>query len=203
MVSLSPALGIFLVALLLFGARRLARDVDAKGVPREIAEIDPAGVISIEGRRVLIGAGQEMQALNHDTIGPVHLLMALTGQPDAFVAVILQHFGLDQQTVRWRMKEMLVLGDADRRTTRLPFTLGAIEAVGLAKAEATALGHVEVGPVHLLIGVLRVGGEASDILTGLGMSLDEARKALARTAADSSPMLSARANPQRTPLRDP
>ena len=58
------------------------------------------------------------------------------------------------------------------------FTDKARQAVVLAQEEARRLGHPEVGPEHLLLGLLAVDGEsaATGALTGLGIPLDDLRR---------------------------
>ncbi|WP_216322513.1 Clp protease N-terminal domain-containing protein [Deinococcus aestuarii] len=46
----------------------------------------------------------------------------------------------------------------------------------LAREEANRLGHAQVGPEHLLLGLMRVEGGGRDVLLGLGADLDRMRE---------------------------
>ncbi|GMA15219.1 ATP-dependent Clp protease ATP-binding subunit (plasmid) [Deinococcus metallilatus] len=45
-----------------------------------------------------------------------------------------------------------------------------------AREEANALGHAQVGPEHLLLGLMRAEGGGRDVLTALGADLDRMRQ---------------------------
>jgi hypothetical protein len=60
------------------------------------------------------------------------------------------------------------------------FSDRARRVVVAAQEETRALGHGEIGSQHLLLGVLAVGGIASDAVVPLGVSLGEARREASR-----------------------
>jgi hypothetical protein len=67
------------------------------------------------------------------------------------------------------------------------FTDQACRVVVMAQEEARGLGHGQIGSEHLLLGVLVVGGIASDALGSLGASLRDARREVAKQ--DTPPAL--------------
>lgn len=63
---------------------------------------------------------------------------------------------------------------------------GTKEAIELAEKEAVSLGHPFIGTEHLLIGLLAQDGDAKEILDEFGISVDDARKAVASKVGDVS-----------------
>jgi len=62
------------------------------------------------------------------------------------------------------------------------FTERARQVVVLAQDEARALKHDYIGTEHILLGLLREGGLATNVLESLGVRLEEARSYVARIA---------------------
>ena len=61
------------------------------------------------------------------------------------------------------------------------FTAQAREVIVLAQEEAVGLRHNYIGTEHLLLGLLRIGdGPAARVLAGFGVTIDEARRMVAR-----------------------
>jgi len=67
------------------------------------------------------------------------------------------------------------------------FTKPAFQAMSFAREEARALGHDDVRPEQILLGLLRQEGLAAQILTGLDLTLERARDQLVRGSADHAP----------------
>nr|WP_119727648.1 Clp protease N-terminal domain-containing protein [Thermomonospora amylolytica] len=67
------------------------------------------------------------------------------------------------------------------------FAKDAREAVVLAQQEARELGHDEIGPEHVLLGLLRVGtGPAAEALRAHDVDLDDLRARLRSPAEDAA-----------------
>lgn len=67
------------------------------------------------------------------------------------------------------------------------FTRGARLAVTLAQEDARDLGSVEIGPEHLLLGVLQGAGyEFGSLLSGLGLTTEAVRARLAQADPDQA-----------------
>jgi ATP-dependent Clp protease ATP-binding subunit ClpA len=60
------------------------------------------------------------------------------------------------------------------------FTKEARQAVALAQEEATQLRHGWIGTEHLLLGVLRAGGDGARLLEGFGLQLEPLREEVVR-----------------------
>jgi ATP-dependent Clp protease ATP-binding subunit ClpC len=113
--------------------------------------------------------------LDHDYIGPEHLLLGLIhGGGVAPKALESQGIGLD--AVRQRVDEVIGRGQ-QARSGHIPFTPRAKEVLNLALREAQGLGHRYIGTEHLLLGLLSEGESvAAQVLTGLGADLDGTRE---------------------------
>jgi ATP-dependent Clp protease ATP-binding subunit ClpC len=161
--------------MLLTGAKNLPA-IGAR-VGREVGRIRGAIAEMRYGsavRTFLALARTEAVRLQHRHVGPEHLLMALTLEPDRATEQVLGSFGVSPDQLRWRLKESLVHGsspvDAD-----VPYGGAARSIVELAMTEAKDLGHERVDPVHVLLAMLRRDDETTGALRSLGVSLEQAR----------------------------
>jgi len=134
-----------------------------------------------DARRVLVSAQEEVRDLGSELAGTEHLLLALT-RVDALVGDLLQGLGVTHE----RLRREVVPGHGTGEVVPLgPDFKAALE---VAVKEADRLGRPGVGPEHLLLGVLDVGGVAAACLHELGVSGDEVRQALLVVAsADPDP----------------
>lgn len=125
-------------------------------------------------RLVVVRAQEEARMLDHDHIGPGHLLLALI--PSGGVAPkALESMGIDLAVVRQRVEEIIGRG-AQAPPGHIPFTPAAKQVLKLSLDEAKALGHGYIGTEHLLLGLISEGdGVAAQVLTGLGAGLDGVR----------------------------
>jgi len=98
-------------------------------------------------------------------------------------ATALAALGIDLDEVRRRAEEAFGPGALERSRRRrsprwggyIPFTKDAKKALELGLREAIGLGHNYIGTEHILLGLLRAGGPAHDVLTGRGVGLEVAR----------------------------
>lgn len=120
------------------------------------------------GRRVLVLAQEEVRLLDHDAITTEHLLLGLIGERESVAARSLASVGVTIDAARARVQEVIPPSGRDLSSPP-PFSQGARQALELALREALALGHDHIGTEHLLLGVVREGGGACDVLVGLGV----------------------------------
>jgi len=120
------------------------------------------------GRRVLVLAQEEVRLLDHDAITTEHLLLGLLGEGEGVAARSLASVGVTIDAARARVQEKIPPSGRDLSTPP-PFSQGARQALELALREALGLGHDHLGTEHLLLGVVREGGGACDVLVGLGV----------------------------------
>ena len=149
----------------------------------------PATSVTLELARAVDSVERPLEALTAvarlrarlETLEAVHVENALAmGMSWARIAGAL---GVSKQAAHKRHA-----GRASRKgefsgeagVDRLIVTGRARAAVALSRAEAKALGHDEVGSDHLLLGVLREGGNAAQALGSLGVTLSSARPEVAR-----------------------
>jgi len=124
-----------------------------------------------DAKLVLVLAQEEVRALGSEVAGTEHLLLALT-RVDAWVRDLLHGVGVTYERLRREVApglgtpEMVPLGPDFKA------------AVAAAARQADDLGRSGVGPEHLLLGVLDVGGLAEACLHELGLKIDDVRLAL-------------------------
>jgi ATP-dependent Clp protease ATP-binding subunit ClpC len=140
-------------------------------------------------RRVLVLAQDEARLLRHDFIGTEHLLLGVLGEGESTAAALLDAVGVTLVAVREAV--VATIGRGDERAPACenpPFTPRTKKALELSLREALELGHDEIAPAHLLLGVLRQGdGVACEVLIALAVDLAELRRAT--VAAISSEMV--------------
>jgi ATP-dependent Clp protease ATP-binding subunit ClpC len=127
-------------------------------------------------RRIVVRAQEESRTLGHDFIGTEHILLGLIAEGQGVAVKTLESFGISLETARQRVEQAVGRG-AGARPGHIPFTPRAKEVLKLSLREATGLGHGYIGTEHLLLGLVAEGeGVAANVLTGLGVSLADARE---------------------------
>jgi ATP-dependent Clp protease ATP-binding subunit ClpA len=132
-----------------------------------------------EARRVVVLAQEEARTLDHDEIGTEHLLLGLVHEEDSEVCKVLGEFGVDIHAMRHAVLAVVGRG-TEPSPSHLPFTRPAKKALELSLRESLQLGHREIQPTHILLGLLRTGdGVAATVLTRQGIELEDVRDAAA------------------------
>ena len=127
-------------------------------------------------RRVLVLAQEEARLLNHSFIGTEHILLGLIHEDDGLVAKALEALDISLEAVRDQV-EQVVTPSASEPTGSPPFTPRAKKVLELSLREALQLGHDDIGPEHMLLGLVREGeGVAAQVLIGLGADLPRVRQ---------------------------
>ena len=129
-----------------------------------------------EGRTILQLAAEEARRFHHNYIGTEHLLLGLTRLDHSLARQILDHLGVEFQTVRTAIE--FIIGQGDSTFVGDPgLTPRAKKVIALAIAEAQSLGQMEAGSEHFLLGMVREGeGIAAGILASLGVHLESLRQ---------------------------
>jgi ATP-dependent Clp protease ATP-binding subunit ClpC len=126
-------------------------------------------------RRVVVLAQDEARRLNHDYIGPEHLLLGLIHEDKGVAARALQQCGIPLQAARAEVQQVIGRGDSPPGEP-IPFTAEAKRALELSLREGFERGHRHIGTEHILLGVLgEGGGAAAQVLEQLGTDLDQVR----------------------------
>ena len=140
-----------------------------------------------EARRVVVIAQEEARGLDHAQIGTEHLLLGLVHEEQAEVTGVLEELGVDVQALEHAVHAVVGRGVVPS-PSHLPFTRQAKESLELALRESLQLGHKEIQPTHILLGLLREGeGVAVTVLTRQGVDLHEVRTIAKRPPEDAAP----------------
>ena len=116
---------------------------------------------SDRARRVVVQAQEEARRLNHNFIGPEHLLLALV-QGEGTGPQALQSLGVSLESARDRILERIGTGPGPATPGHIPFTRAAKKVLELSLREALSLGHNYIGTEHILLGLLREGESDTD-----------------------------------------
>ncbi len=127
-------------------------------------------------RKVIVYAKEEARRFNHDYIGTEHLLLGLIREGEGVAAAVLQKLGLDLETIRIEVEQLVQPGPQTQVMGDIPFTPRSKKALELSAEEARALGHNYIGTEHLLLGLVKEGeGMAYRVLLNLGLDLGKLR----------------------------
>ncbi|MCR4443099.1 MAG: ATP-dependent Clp protease ATP-binding subunit [Peptococcaceae bacterium] len=126
-------------------------------------------------QHVVYLAREEAKSLGHPAVGTEHLLLGLIRESEGIGAKSLTNLGLDLNTVRKAVKELVAPG---RETPEeIGITPRVKKVFELANDEAQKWGVNYVGTEHLLLGLVREGeGVAAQVLSDLGVSAEAIRK---------------------------
>jgi len=140
-------------------------------------------------RKILHLAREEAARLGHEYVGTEHILLGLVREGEGVAAAVLTNLNVDVEEVEQTIEQRVTKGGAARVVgPDLPYTRGAKKVLELAMAETRELDHSYVGSEHLLLGLLREGdGVAAEVLTDLGVTLEEARAETLRLLVTEMP----------------
>ncbi|OGG03264.1 MAG: NDP-hexose 4-ketoreductase [Candidatus Glassbacteria bacterium RIFCSPLOWO2_12_FULL_58_11] len=128
-------------------------------------------------RKVLSLARDEAGRLHHDYIGSEHILLGLIREGEGVAAAVLNQIGLDLETIRIKVEEMVKPGGSTLTIGDVPYTSVAKRVLEYAIEEARAMKHSYVGTEHLLLGLLREdSGMACKVLSSLGVNAEMVRQ---------------------------
>src|SRR5690625_4810399 len=127
-------------------------------------------------RRVVVLAQEQAKMLNHNYIGTEHILLGLIHEGEGVAAKALESLGISLEAVRQQVEQMTGQGQQPP-TEYIPFTPRTKKVLELSLAEASQLGHNDIGTEHLLLGLIREeDGVAAQALVILGADLDRVRQ---------------------------
>lgn len=138
-----------------------------------------------DARNVISCAQDEARDLGHPTVGPEHILLALTHELDNKAKDTLGFHGVSRKETRHLILAWSSYPGDDRGPTRspageLPFTPLATSALEQAGHAATLFGYEEIWSEHLLLALTRQGeGLAHKLLTHFG-AITQVRATLLR-----------------------
>ncbi len=128
-------------------------------------------------RKVMSLARQEAQRLNSEFIGTEHILLGIIQEGGGVAAKVLKNLNVDLRRIRQEIEKLITPSTSPTVTLgQLPFSPRAKRVIELAGDAASHLGHDVIGTEHLLLGLLKENeGIAAQVLTNLGLKLDEVR----------------------------
>ncbi len=127
-------------------------------------------------QQVLVLARKEADRFSHAYIGTEHLLLGLIKLGQGVAVNVLQHMGLELETVRMEVEKEVGSGPPQKTGGNIPYTPRVKKVLAFANKEAKSLNHSYVGTEHLLLGLLREGeGVAARVLRRLEVDLQRTR----------------------------
>ncbi len=135
-----------------------------------------------DARVALVLAHEEARAQGASATDTEHLLLGLVGEPTWISARALERLRVGSRPSTGRIEPPMDHGEA-ASAPAIRFTPRAKLAIAVAISEADRLGHADVGPEHLLLGVVadRRGG-AARVLRRLKISPTRARRSVLELA---------------------
>jgi len=133
---------------------------------------------SRRARDAVAAAQKEARDLGHEEVGSEDVLLGLMAVEDGGAAQALKALGIDAEAVREKLKRGRGSPDG-----QLPFSRQAKKALELALREALSFGHNYIGTEHVLLGLVREGGAAANVLASMGADADRIRAEVGRAFA--------------------
>lgn len=107
-------------------------------------------------RKVMALANQQCQRLNHEYIGPEHILLGLCAEGTCVGANVLKNLGVDLRVCRAAVDAIVTAGPDKIIMGKMPQTEAAKRVVEKAIETARELNLNYVGTEHLLLGLIGV-----------------------------------------------
>jgi len=141
------------------------------------------GRFTEKARAAVVLAQDEARGLAHNYVGTEHVLLGLLGVQDGVAARTLARLGVDEQSFRGRVEEIIGRG-TETPAGQIPFTPRAKKVIELALREALALRHDYIGTEHLLLGIVKEGeGVAARVLREQEIEEEQVRSVVLKLLA--------------------
>jgi ATP-dependent Clp protease ATP-binding subunit ClpC len=132
-------------------------------------------------RRVVVYAKEEALLLDHDHIGTEHLLLGLLRDDTETAVQVLTSLGASLTSARTQVEETVGRG-RQAPAGDMPFTPSAKKVLEFSLREALQLGHNYIGSEHILLGLIREGGDRGiEVLKRLDVEPEKIRRAILAT----------------------
>src|SRR6185503_15482122 len=150
------------------------------GMQRSQEHRGPFDRFDHRAKRVLALAQDEAIRFNHNYMGPEHLLLGISREGESVGAEVLRDLGVELGELRRRVESLIGRGDTTASPSEITLTPRMKKVIELAIDESRILGgDGHIGPEHLLLGLVREGGNnACIILTHQGIALEKVREAV-------------------------
>ncbi|MDF2578184.1 MAG: clpC [Chlamydiales bacterium] len=127
-------------------------------------------------KQVIKLAKKEAQRMNHNYLGTEHILLGLLKLGQGVAVNVLRNLNIDYEAARTEVEKLVGYGP-EIQVYGDPALTGRVKKVfEYANEEAALLNHNYIGTEHLLLGLLRQDGVASQVLENLNINLKEVRK---------------------------
>lgn len=134
-------------------------------------------------RKIVSLAQSEAVRLKHSYIGTEHVLLGLIQEGSGVAAKVLESTGVDLETIRSAVENVVAPGSNDTSQEdapkQLPRTPKAERVLQLASDQAELMGHTYVGTEHILLALLlEEEGVAAQVLESLSVELGDVRNGI-------------------------
>ena len=130
-------------------------------------------------------AQEEARRLGHNFVGSEQILLGLISENSGTAAKVLKSFGVNLKNSRIEVEKIIgrVSGYV---AVEIPFTPRAKKVLEKSLEEARILGDNYIGTKHLLLGLIKCGGEGvgATVLKNLGIDLNDIDRKLKKFIAD-------------------
>jgi ATP-dependent Clp protease ATP-binding subunit ClpA len=135
------------------------------------------GKFTDRARIIIALAQKEAERLNHDYIGPEHLLLGILAEGTGVANTALRGLDMDFQEIRNGIRRLAPNGMTPGPGGPLPFTLQAKRCCEFAAEQARALGHPYIGTEHNLLGIISDPGNIpAQVLFSLDITLGDVQR---------------------------
>jgi len=135
-------------------------------------------------RRVLFFSREEVTFQGATTIEPEHLLLGLIREQGHVAAEVLSAAHLLPEVLAKEIHRKSASRPSVPLSAEIPFGTSTKIVLTYGAQEADRLGHPDIGPEHLLLGLLReADSTAASVLIGHGLDLSTARTEVVRLRA--------------------
>jgi ATP-dependent Clp protease ATP-binding subunit ClpC len=118
-------------------------------------------------------AHEEARRLGHNFVGTDVMLLGLIGEGHGAAAKALKGIGVSLKDARVEVEK--IIGRGSGFVVSVEFTPRARRVLELARSQASERGHHDIGTGHVLLGIIRSGGEGVAVrsLENLGVDLQK------------------------------
>ncbi len=142
-----------------------------------------------KAKHVLVLAQEEARQLKQPHVASEHLLLGLAKEPEGMAAQALEHVGVTYDDALNEVRKTSIPDDTLEEGAHLSFTPRVRRILEHALREAMQMGQTYISTEHLLLGIVREGeGSAVDVLSRMGIELDQVRTALNDLVGQPSPV---------------
>jgi ATP-dependent Clp protease ATP-binding subunit ClpA len=135
--------------------------------------------ITDQAKQALVFAQEEAARLDHNHIGPVHLLVGAGRVEGGLAARVFGDLGVTIKQVREAFASTMGRGESSIEASDITLTPRAEKVMQMAMYETLRLGHPRTGPEHLLLASAREGDHfTAQLLASLGLEPQKVRETI-------------------------